>query len=116
MVYNLNINDRAFNAIMNGSKRVEIRVTTNPKKIDYNNLKKSDILLLNNTLGQKLRCVVTDRRWYKTARALLLSEGTYYTLSSTNNIEDGIKRIESFKGYKEGIAQYGVNAIHLQVI
>lgn len=116
MIYNIRINDRAFNAIMSGSKRVEIRVTTNPQKIDYNKIRKRDILFISNTLGEKLRCIVTDRKWYETARALLTSEGTHYTLSSTDDIEEGIKRIESFKGYKEGIVQYGVNAIHLQVI
>ena len=38
MKYKLNLNNRAFDAIKSGTKKVEIRVTTNKNKIDYKNI------------------------------------------------------------------------------
>ena len=43
-------------------------------------------------------------------------EGTKYTLSSTNDYNEGIRSINSFDGYKEAIPVNGVYAIHLEPI
>ena len=42
MSYNLKLNDRAFEAIKNKTKRIELRVTTNKDRIDYANIKPGD--------------------------------------------------------------------------
>jgi len=51
---------------------------------------------------------------YKNVKELLESEGIEHTLSSTNNIEEGIKSVESIDNYKELIAKNGVFAIKLK--
>ncbi|HLC90307.1 MAG TPA: hypothetical protein VJI15_00910 [Candidatus Nanoarchaeia archaeon] len=43
-----------------------------------------------------------------------MAESTEFTLSSTKNIEEGIKSIESIDNYKELIAKNGVFAIKLK--
>jgi hypothetical protein len=40
-------------------------------------------------------------------------EGTEFTLSSTNDIKEGIDSIESINGYKELIEKNGVFAVEL---
>ena len=45
MKYNLDINNRAFNAIKNGTKRVEIRVTKlGDNHFDYNTIRTNDMI------------------------------------------------------------------------
>ena len=43
-------------------------------------------------------------------------EGTKYTLSSTNNYEEGIKSIKSLNGYEKSIKENGVYAIHIEYL
>ena len=95
MTYNFDINNRAFNAIKNRTKRVEIRCT----KIGDNHFNYS-ILIIN----------------YKTVEELLTLEGTRYTLSSTNDFNEGVKSINSLDGYTESIKVNGVYAIHIKYI
>ena len=48
MKYKLNLNNRAFDAIKAGTKKIEIRVTTDKNKINYENIKKGDVLEFTN--------------------------------------------------------------------
>ena len=41
-------------------------------------------------------------------------EGTRFTLSSTNNIKEGIESINRFTGYKNGIKENGIHALHIE--
>ncbi len=41
-------------------------------------------------------------------------EGTRFTLSSTNNIKEGIESINRFTGYKDGIKENGIHALHIE--
>lgn len=43
-------------------------------------------------------------------------EGTRYTLSSTNDYDEGIKSINSLNGYEEAIKNDGVYAIHIDYL
>ena len=43
-MYNFDLNDRAFNAIVNGTKRVEIRVTKLDGSFDYSILNENDVI------------------------------------------------------------------------
>lgn len=113
MEYDLNINNRAFKAIKEGNKKIEIRVTTEESNFSYNILKKADIIYFVNDLNEKIKCTVNDIRWYPTIEDLLRYEGTVYTLSSTNDFNEGVKSINSIKGYKEGIKNNGVYAIEI---
>lgn len=115
-IINLDINDQAFKAIKNGIKKVETRVTTNKKKKDYGNIKSGDIIIFSNSKNERLRCKVIENIWYKNEKELLMIEGTKYTLSSTKDFQTGVKSINSFKNYTQGIKENGIYAIHIKSI
>ena len=112
----LNINDRAFNAIKNKTKRIEIRVNKINGTKDYGKIKADDFLQFLNSNNEKIICRVIKNNWYKTIEELLTIEGTEFTLSSTNDFNEGIKSIKSIKGYEKGIKKNGVYAIHIKYI
>lgn len=112
MEYKLNINNRAFNAIKNKTKKVEIRVTKDD--LNYNDVKKKDIINFTSVDGDTMSCIVTENNHYNTIEELLTMEGTKYTLSSTDDFNEGVKSINSLDGYKENIAIHGVHAIHIE--
>lgn len=116
MEYNLDINNRAFNAIKNRTKRVEIRVTKIDDNFDYSIIKPGDIIKFTSFDKENMKCVVEDINWYKTIEELLTLEGTRYTLSSTNDFNEGVKSINSFEGYSESMKVNGVYAIHIKPI
>lgn len=114
--YNLEINDRAFLAIKELRKKVEIRANNDSEVFDYGKIHETDIINFINSRGEKMECRVTKISWYKSIENLLNYEGTEYTLSSTNDFDEGVKSINSITGYKEGIAKNGVYAIHIEPI
>lgn len=113
---NLNINDRAFNAIKNGTKKIEIRVNKINSVNDYSNIKENEMIEFTNTIGDKIICKVIKNKWYKSIEELLTIEGTQYTLSSTNDFEKGVASINRIDGYKEVISKNGVFSIHLEYL
>ena len=114
MEYNFDINNRAFKAIKDRKKRVEIRTTKiGENHFDYSKLKSNDIIEFTSFEGEKLKCIIGDINWYKSVEELLIMEGTRYTLSSTNDFNEGIKSINSINGYEEAIKVGGVYAIHI---
>lgn len=117
MKYNFDINNRAFNAIKNRTKRVEIRVTKlGNNHFDYSVLKEGDIIKFKSYDGDILNCLIEDINHYDSIEELLTLEGTRYTLSSTNDFNEGIKSINSINGYKEAMKVNGVYAIHIKYI
>ena len=114
--YQLDINDRAFLAIKNGTKKVEIRVTTNKLNKDYGKYKAGEYITFINSNDEKIKCIIKEINWYKNERELLTIEGTRFTLSSTNDIEEGIKSINKYKNYTEGIKKNGIYAIHIELV
>lgn len=111
-----NLNKGPFNAIENGQKNIEIRANKNVFSENSINLIKEGDLIIFKKVGSndKIRCIVERKTLYKSVRALLETEGTQHSLSSTNNIEEGIKSVESISNYKELIAKNGVFAIKLR--
>ena len=117
MKYNFDINNRAFNAIKNGTKRVEIRVTKlGDNHFDYGVLKDGDLIELKSFDGDIITCKVHDVNHYDSIEELLTLEGTRYTLSSTNDFNEGVKSINSINGYSEAMKINGVYAIHIEYI
>ena len=117
MKYNLDLNDRAFKSIKNKTKRVEIRTTKlGENHFDYGILKSGDEIEFKSYDGEIINCVVGDVNHYDSIEELLTLEGTRYTLSSTNDFNEGIKSINSINGYKEAIKVNGVYAIHITPI
>ena len=117
MEYCFDVNNRAFKAINERRKRVEIRATKVGKNhFDYSKLKENDIINFKSFEGETLKCIIGDVNWYKSIEELLIMEGTRYTLSSTNDFSEGIKSINSLNGYEEAIKTNGVYAIHITPI
>lgn len=115
-IYDFDLNDRAFNSIQNGTKKVEIRVTKLDGSFDYSVLKENDLVRFTNSKNKRIKCRIVKINWYQTIEELLTIEGTKYTLSSTDDYEEGIKSINSFEGYTESMKVNGVYAIHLEYL
>ena len=115
MIMKLNINDRAAKAIKNNTKRVEIRANKNNKH-DYGSLIENDIIEFTSKNEGVFKVRVKEVNHYDSIDELLTLEGTRYTLSSTNDKEEGIKSINSIDGYEEAIKKNGVFAIHIEYI
>ena len=117
MKYNFDINNRAFNAIKNKTKRVEIRTTKlGENHFDYSILKSGDEIEFKSYDDEIINCVVGDVNHYDSIEELLTLEGTRYTLSSTNDFNEGVKSINSINGYEEAMKVNGVYAIHITPI
>ena len=117
MKYNFDINNRAFKAIKNNTKRVEIRTTKlGGNHFDYNVLKPGDEIEFTSFDGEITNCLVGDVNHYDSVEELLTLEGTRYTLSSTNDFNEGVKSVNSINGYEEAIKVNGVYAIHISLI
>lgn len=113
-----NLNERPFNAIKNGQKTVEIRANENIFSGNSVNLIREGDFIIFKKVGSddKIKCIVERKTLYKSVRELLDTEGTQHALSSTNNIEEGIKSVESIGNYKELIAKNGVFAIKIRKV
>lgn len=111
-----NLYERPFNAIKKGQKNIEIRANKNIFSGSSVNLIKEGDFIIFKKFGseERLKCTVERKTLYKSVRELLESEGTECTLSSTNDIEKGIKSVESISNYKELIAKNGVFAIKIK--
>lgn len=106
----LGLNKRAFNAISNGSKTVEIRAN---KKGKICRLGCGDEIVFENAEEGKILCKVERVTLYGSVRDLLESEGTKKTLSSTDDLEKGIKSIHSISDYERVIRRNGVFAVKI---
>lgn len=110
--YCLNLLERPFEAIKNGTKKVEVRA--NKEGTQINNMKPGDKIIFKKCgTDETLCCTVSQITLYDSVRQLLITEGVTRTLSSGKDLEDGIKSIESIPGYKDIIKEYGVFAITL---
>lgn len=114
--YRLDLNNRAFDAVRRGDKRVEIRVKVEGDTFDYGDLRPEDFIRFTSFGGEMMTCRVVRVRHYSTVEELLTAEGTKYTLSSTDDFSEGVKSIHSFPGYTDGIEKYGVWAIHIAAL
>ncbi len=116
MNYNLDLNDRPFNAIKVGTKKVEGRTPIDSEKNTYEKMVPGDIITFtNNVTGEKLSCEVLFVHHYDNVRAMLEIEGTKNVLSSGLDIEGGIKSYNSLDGYEKGIKKHGIYAIGVKV-
>ncbi|MBI4739229.1 ASCH domain-containing protein [Candidatus Woesearchaeota archaeon] len=111
-----NLYERPFNAIKGGQKNIEIRANKNIFSGNSVNLiEEGDFIIFKKfNSEERLKCTVERKILYKSVRELLEAEGTEHALSSTNDIEEGIKSVESIGDYKELISKNGVFAIKLK--
>jgi len=118
-MYELKLNPRAFDSIISGLKTIEIRAGKCKDSCGQCvcRMQKNQLINFTNTFdGKLLRCIIKRVQHYDSVRKLLETEGTEYTLSSTNDLEKGIKSIHNISDYKERIIKYGVYAIELSPV
>jgi len=111
-----NLYERPFNAIKNGQKNVEIKANKNIFCENSVNLIEENDFIIFKKVGseEKIKCIVERKTLYRSVKELLQTEGTEHSLSSTNDIDEGIKSLESIDNYKELIVKNGVFAIKLK--
>ena len=113
-MYNFLINPRAFRAILAGTKKTEVRVSTDMEPFHYSSLEPGDILCFENTeTGEILAATLVIAKHYKDSEELLENEDIHITMSSTDDPVIGAERLRSFPGYREGMIKNGVWALHL---
>ncbi len=114
MNYFLDLNDRPFQAIKVGTKKIENRVPTSTDTFLYSDLKIGDtITFTNNSTSESIIADILGIRHYKDFRSLLETEGTRNALSSGLNIDDAVVNFNKFSEYEENIPRFGVYAIEI---
>ncbi len=113
-VYRLNLNNRAFDAIIRGTKRIELRAGLD--RYNYNDFKVNDKIIFKNDNDEEIMCEVVWNNHYDSLEELLMLEGTRYTTSSTNDYNEAIRNVLKLNGYKEKIEKSGINAIHIRYL
>ncbi|MEI7480248.1 MAG: hypothetical protein WCJ59_01335 [bacterium] len=117
MNYSLNINDRPFNAIKNGTKKVEGRTKVKENDVAYENMILGDTITFTNKItGEIMTCEILYVSKYPNVRNMLESEGTKNVLSSGLDVEGGITSYNSLQDYEEGIKIHGIYAIGVKKI
>ena len=116
MNYNLNLNERPFQAIKAGTKKIEGRTPKNENDQRYDQMVTGDTLTFtNNVTNEQMVCQVLSVSKYLDTRSMLETEGTKNVLSSGLDIEGGIKSYNSLEGYEERIKSFGIYAIEIKV-
>jgi ASC-1-like (ASCH) protein len=116
MKYILDLNDRPFEAIKNGTKKIEGRTPTPWNNTPYEKFQIGDIIhFINNVTNEEMDTEVLFVHHYPDTRSMLEAEGVENVLSGEpKTIEHGIESYNSFQGYKEGIIKNGIYAIGIR--
>lgn len=113
-IHRLDLNNRAFSAIVNGTKKIELRASNDD--VNYNDFMINDKIIFKNDNNEEIMCEIVCNNHYDTLEELLMLEGTRYTTSSTNDYNEAIVNVLKLNGYKERIEKYGINAIHINYL
>ena len=117
MKYFFDINNRAFQAIKLKTKRIEIRATKlGENHFDYSILKVGDVIEFHSYDGNIMDCFIEEINHYSSIEELLILEGTRYTLSSTNDFDEGVQSINRLDGYRDAIPINGIYAIYIRPV
>lgn len=113
MKYLLDLNDRPFQAIKVGTKKIEGRTPTSWDKTPYDKLQKGDIIhFINNVTNEEMDVEVLFIHHYLATKEMLEAEGIENVISSEpKTIEHGVEAYNSHSEYKEGIKKNGIYAI-----
>ncbi len=117
MKWKTDINTRAFNALIDGTKTIEVRTKTSNDKLDCLKVVAGDIISFDTYPMPSERMIVCEVKriaHYKSAFDLYSIEGIDKTTSSKpDSIEEAITSIEQFSEYKENIKIFGIWAIEV---
>lgn len=118
MEYSLDLNQRPFEAIKTGTKKIEGRVPTDHNKhVPFDKLKEGDVInFTNNSNGEVMKTKVLRVTHYKDVREMLTAEGPENVLSSGGNIEEGVESYNQIGTYRENIPKFGIYAIKIEKI
>jgi len=125
MKYYTEIYQLPFDAILDGSKKFELRTNTSYEKIDYCNLRTGDQIefkviagppFINFDVIHNKRLVITigEIRHFSSARALFEQEGYKWCSFQPSSIEEAIDWIHQILEYKTSIPQYGIYAFEIK--
>ncbi|MEZ8196188.1 hypothetical protein [Vibrio cortegadensis] len=123
--YKLEIYRKPLEAIVAGSKKVEIRTNNSYESIQYDKLKVGDRIQFQIISGppfigldviepDALSVTVKAVRCYSDAGALLDGEGMEVLSTLCDTKEEGIVLLNSFHEYKEMIPIHGIFAIEIE--
>ena len=120
MLYTSDVNRRAFQALLDGSKRVEIRTCIPSDPLDYSLLQVGDLLRLSEwppPSSREIQGIIDGVRHYSSAYTLFENEGITRTCSSNpTSINEAVDRIHALTDYKQAIIQHGLFAIELKEV
>lgn len=117
MEYSLHLNDRPFEAIKAGTKKIEGRTPRDKHDKRYDQMVAGDVLIfINNVTNEELSCEVLFVNKYSDVRSMLEVEGIKNVLSSGLDIKGGIQSYNSLDGYEERIKKFGIYAIGVKTI
>jgi ASC-1-like (ASCH) protein len=118
MKYSTDINDRPFNAIKAGTKKVEGRTITTWETLLLPELRKDDeITFANNQSGEQLITQVIFVHHYRNVAEMLRSEGIENVLSSSpKTIKHAVESYNSIPEYNNSIPKYGIYAIGIKLL
>lgn len=113
MEYRLNLPNRPFNAIKDGSKKVEGRILEDVSQDNLIIQPGDRVIFTNEDNAETMEAAVIFVHHFPNVRSMLEAEGVNNVLSSGGDVEDGIKSYHSFSGYPESIKRNGIYAIGL---
>lgn len=117
MKYILDLNDRPFEAIKAGTKKIEGRTPTSWDKTPYDKLQNGDVIyFINNVTNEEMDVDILFIHHYPNTKTMLEAEGVENVLSSElKTIEHGIESYNSHTEYKEVIKKNGIYAIGVKL-
>lgn len=117
MNYDLNLNDKYFQAIKDRIKKIEGRTPKDESDKRYVEMKAGDTITFTNNVTDEVMTVEILRvQHYLSVRLMLETEGIKNVLSSDLDIEGGIRSYNSLEGYEERIKKFGIFGIEVRPV
>lgn len=117
MNYTLHLRNRPFQAIKNGTKRVEGRAPNDSHDKQFEEIKPGDYISFENEeTNEIVMTEVVFVHHYSSVKEMLEKEGPENVLSSKGTIEQGIESYYSLGDYKERIHKFGIYAIGIKLL
>jgi ASC-1-like (ASCH) protein len=104
MFHELNVDERWFKYILDGTKTIEGRLNKNKFKL----MRNGDIIIFNGIIKKEVISV----RYYNSFEEYLINEGIDKCLPEVVDINDGINIYREFYSFEDEI-KYGIVAIEL---
>lgn len=115
MNYNLDLNDRPFQALKIGKKKIETRTKVPQNMIAYEEMRPGDTITFEHEDSkEKMVMEIVRVRHYKNIPDLLDAEGQENVMSYDAPREEAIVSWDKLTGYTKGMKKYGIWAIEVK--